>query len=214
MAAWNETIRWLYKNDITYITINAYSPVIYNCRNMLLGAQGNPPKSFKPFNGTIDYDWIIWVDNDNIWKPVDIAQLISKPEHKIVTGFYIQHDNKTYAQAIFYNESKTDLVWLPKEYIKPGNGRIKLAASGMGFMAVKAGVFETLGCPFFKPIEYQIDTTTTAFLSEDTGFCHRAISAGFEVWGDPKIQVKHEKLLMLSGDSQYGTKPENLILNR
>ena len=214
MAAWNETIRWLYKNDITYITINAYSPVIYNCRNMLLGAQGNPPNSFKPFNGTIEYDWIIWVDNDSIWKSSDIVQLISKPEHKIVTGFYIQHDNKTYAQAIFYNENKTDLVWLPKEYVNANTNRIKLAATGMGFMAVKVGVFETLGCPFFKPIEYQIDTTTTAFLSEDTGFCHRAINAGYDVWGDTKIQVKHEKPLMLSGDGQYGTMPENLILNR
>ena len=214
LNAWNETIRWLYRNDITYITVNAYSPVIYNCRNMLLGASGEPPKTFKPFNGTIDYDWIIWIDNDNIWKPIDIERLIHNGDHKIVTGFYIQHDNQTYAQAVFHGDSKKNIVWLPKEYVKPGNGRIKLAASGMGFMAVKAGVFESLECPFFRPVQYDIDDDITAFLSEDTGFCHRAINAGYDVYADTDIHVKHEKLWILSGDSVHGMKPNNVVLNR
>ena len=213
MAAWNETIRWLYKNNITYVTINAYSPVIYNCRNILLGANGSPPKDFKPFNGTIEYDWIIWIDNDNIWKPTDLEQLISNGDHKIVTGFYIQHDNKTYAQAIFQENSDTNLIWLPRESIKFNGNRFKLAASGMGFMAVQAGVFESLECPFFKPIEYE-NQNAMILLSEDTGFCHRAKNAGYDVWADPKIQVKHEKTWLLSGDDVIGVKPENVILNR
>jgi hypothetical protein len=213
MAAWNDTVRWLYRNNIEYATINAYSPVIYNCRNMLLGATGNPPRTFRPFNGVLDYDWIIWIDNDNIWTPADLEQLISNPEHKIVTGFYIQHDNKIYAQAV-YGNSKRDLYWLPKESVLGLKDRIQLAATGMGFMAVQKGVFESMECPFFRPIEYDVDDDTMAFLSEDTGFCHRAIKAGYQVWADPGIQVHHEKAWLLSGSSEHGIKPENIVLNR
>jgi GT2 family glycosyltransferase len=214
MCAWNDTIRWLYRNNIEYITINAYSPVIYNCRNMLLGATGNPPRTFQPFNGVLDYDWIIWIDNDNIWTPEDLERLISVAEHKIVTGLYIQHDNKTYAQAVFHGDSRTNLLWLPKELVQVDGNRFQVAATGMGFMAVQQGVFESMECPFFRPVEYQINDDTTAFLSEDTGFCHRAIDAGYTVWADPCIQVQHEKAWLLSGDSTHGIKPENVMLNR
>lgn len=214
MAAWNDTIRWLYKNNIEYITINAYSPVIYNCRNMLLGATGNPPRTFQPFNGTVDYDWIIWIDSDNIWTPADLEQLISNAEHKIVTGLYIQHDNKTYAQAVFHGDSKTNLLWLPKELVQVNGNRFQVAATGMGFMAVQKGVFESMECPFFRPVEYEVNDETTAFLSEDTGFCHRAINAGYDVWADPQIQIQHEKAWLLSGDSNHGVRPENIVLNR
>jgi hypothetical protein len=84
----------------------------------------------------------------------------------------------------------------------------------MGFMAVQKGVFESMECPFYRPVEYEIKYDTTAFLSEDTGFCHRAINAGYQVWADPRIQVQHEKAWLLSGNSEHGVKPENIVLNR
>jgi GT2 family glycosyltransferase len=161
----------------------------------------------------MDYDWIIWIDNDNIWTPQDLERLISVSEHQIVTGFYIQHDNKIYAQAV-YGNSNRDLYWLPKESVLGLKARFPLAATGMGFMAVQKGVFESMECPFFRPIEYDVDDDTTAFLSEDTGFCHRAIKAGYQVWADPEIQVQHEKAWLLSGSSEHGVKPENIVLNR
>ena len=215
LCSWNDTIRWLYKNKIEYVTVNAYSPIIYSCRNWLLGAKGNAPKSFKPFNGIIEYDWIIWIDSDCIWKPEDLEKLISNNDHKIVTGMYIQHDNKTYAQAISFTTEETKdikhLHWLERERVDINGSRFKLGASGMGFMAVKSGVFESFECPWFSPIPHEYENT---FLSEDVSFCCKVTQLGYTIWADPSIQIKHEKLWLLSGDSITGIKPEALILKK
>jgi hypothetical protein len=213
LCAWNDTIKYLHQNKIEYATVNAYTPIVYSCRNWLLGGKGNPPKTFKPFNGIINYDWIIWIDNDCIWKPEDLARLISNNDHKIVTGFYMQHDNKTYAQAISFTAKEVDeyqhLHWIERDQLDLASHRIKLGATGMGFMAVKAGVFESLECPWFTPVNHEYENT---FLSEDVGFCHKVSNLGYTIWGDPKIQIKHEKTWLLSGDEPTGTRPDPLVL--
>ena len=213
LCSWNETVRWLYKNDIEYVVINAYTPVVYNCRNWLLGGQGHPPKSFKPFNGAIEYDWTIWIDSDCIWKSEDLERLISNNDHKIVTGLYMQYNNKNYAQAIPFKTKETEdqihLHWLERERVDINAGRFMLGASGMGFMAVKAGVFESLECPWFSPVSHETENT---FLSEDVSFCYKARELGYAIWADPKIQIKHEKVWLLSGDNIDGSKPEAVTL--
>jgi len=194
------------------MSVHSYIPVVYNCRNTLLGGAGAPPKEFKPFNGTIDYDWIIWIDSDSIWEPSDLAKLISNLDHKIVTGFYVQHDNKTYAQAVSFKEDSADhsrLYWIEREKLNLNSGRIQLGATGMGFMAVKAGVFESLECPWFSPIHNPHENT---FLSEDVGFCYKVQQLGYNIWGDPTIQIKHEKPWLLSGDNVSGSRPEKTVL--
>ena len=215
LSAWNDTVKSLHRNNIEYQTVNAYTPVVYNCRNWLLGGRGSPPKTFKPFNGVIEYDWIIWIDNDCIWKPQDLGRLISNNDHKIVTGFYMQHDNKTYAQAIKFKSETVDnyehLHWIERTQLDLNSDRIKLGATGMGFMAVKAGVFESLEFPWFSPVPHEYENT---FLSEDTSFCCKVSSIGYKIWGDPKIQVKHEKTWLLSGDDINGTQPEPVILTK
>ena len=213
LAAWNDTVKSLHRNKIEYETVNAYTPIIYNCRNWLLGGRGRPDKTFKPFNGLVEYDWIVWIDNDCIWTPEDLGRLISNNDHKIVSGFYMQHDNITYAQAIKFKTEKTGdvthLHWIERNQLDTNSDRIKLGASGMGFMAVKAGVFESMEFPWFEPISHEYENN---FLSEDLAFCHKASKLGYTIWGDPKIQIKHEKTWLLSGDELYGTQPKPVLI--
>jgi hypothetical protein len=100
---------------------------------------------------------------------------------------------------------------LEREQLNINGGRIKLGASGMGFMAVKAGVFESLTCPWFSPVPHEYENT---FLSEDVSFCYKITQLGYSIWGDPKIQIQHEKLWLLSGDNIHGDKPNSLHLNQ
>ena len=82
------------------------------------------------------------------------------------------------------------------------NEPVKVFGAGMGFMAVKSGVFESLSRPWF-----QSPTVTTnrdgkdfsfPLMGEDLSFCYRANEAGFEVWFDPTIRVQHHKMMKLT----------------
>jgi hypothetical protein len=205
VTCWTNTVTWLNKEGIAFNVSTTYTPVIYNCRNWLLGGTGYPPKDFKPFNGKIKYDWIVWIDSDSVWTPKDLEKLISNPEHKIVTGFYIQHNNKIYAQAVEGKEKNT-MNWMPRNEVDVNGERIELLATGMGFMGVQKGVFESLTFPWFKPLVFS-DSERETFLSEDTGFCHRVKQLGYTIWGDPTIQIGHEKPWVLTGADSGGHKP-------
>ena len=208
LTCWTNTINWLYQEGIAYNISTNYTPVIYNCRNWLLGGKGYPPKTFKPFNGTIKYDWLIWIDSDSVWTPKDLEKLINEPKHKIVTGFYIQHNNNIYAQCI-KGEEKGSMHWLRRDDVDVNGPRIKLLTSGMGFMGVQSGVIESLEFPWFVPIVFPITSKepTETILSEDTSFCYRTSLLGYELWGDPQIQIGHEKSWILRGDEPNGIQP-------
>jgi len=96
--------------------------------------------------------------------------------------------------------------WMPRNEVDVNGERIELLATGMGFMGVQKGVFESLTFPWFKPLVFS-DSERETFLSEDTGFCHRVKKLGYTIWGDPTIQIGHEKSWILTGADSSGHKP-------
>lgn len=44
---------------------------------MCLGADVRRGEYQKPFDGKLDYDYIMWIDSDIIFKPKDLDKLIS-----------------------------------------------------------------------------------------------------------------------------------------
>jgi GT2 family glycosyltransferase len=73
---------------------------------------------------------------------------------------------------------------------------IEVSYTGMGFMLVKKGVFESMEYPWFRPIEKQIGDAVD-FTMEDVAFCLKAAEAGFKVFIDPTVRVGHEKKIVL-----------------
>jgi hypothetical protein len=59
---------------------------------------------------------------------------------------------------------------------------------GTGVMLVKLSVFKNLPKPWFK---FEYDAEGNPAVGEDDFFCREAQKAGFEVWCDPTIPVKH-----------------------
>lgn len=69
---------------------------------------------------------------------------------------------------------------------------LEVANTGMGFMLVKRGVFESLDYPWFRPIEKRIGTMVD-FTMEDVAFCLTAKEKGYKILVDPRVRVGHEK---------------------
>lgn len=57
-----------------------------------------------------------------------------------------------------------------------------------GFLLIKLSVFDKIAKPYFQ---FGRDENSELIYGEDTWFCQQAIKAGFDVWADPLIGVKH-----------------------
>ena len=64
----------------------------------------------------------------------------------------------------------------------------KVNALGTGFLLIRLSVFEKIPEPWFQ---FMRDQHGEMVNGEDTFFCQAAIKAGFDVWCDPLVKIKH-----------------------
>jgi hypothetical protein len=205
LKCWNKTVRWLAKNNIDWDVSSYYDPIIYNCRNIILGGVKEKGKVQSPWQGQLQYDWQIWIDSDMIWTTNDIEQLISHADKDIVTGFYMRGSDDTTTTSVADFDGKS-WIQLDRSDIDPNGDLMLVDATGFGFLAIKNGVVESLEYPWFRPVIYE-DEGNWAFMTEDSGFCHMAKAAGFEIYADPKVRLGHEKTRVLHPDLVGGFIP-------
>ena len=66
--------------------------------------------------------------------------------------------------------------------------------TGFGWVMIENGVFEKLEYPWFAPQMQVFESGEVQDMcGEDVSFCLDAQKANFEIWGDPRIRVGHEK---------------------
>lgn len=203
LVSWTRTLQWCHDNDIDYDVSITYIPIVYHARNQLLGGSRMSPKTLKPFNGELDYDWIVWLDSDQVWDPEDLAQLLTDPTHKVVTGMVLMNDNIHYNISTVDESKRDKRRWLTRDDVDFNGDCFTTPECGMGFMVVQRGVFEQLEYPWFFPTEHD-DGDMRWFEAEDGSFCNRVTKLGIDIWVDPKVQVGHEKVRVLYGDSPHG----------
>lgn len=228
LESWTDLVGYCLGNNILPLLSCKQSCNIYYVRNMCLGADISRGKYQKPFNGEIEYDYVMWIDSDIVFKPEQFGKLL---DHKndIVSGIYLMDDGNHFATCKDWDEEyfskhghfkflTLDDINLTqglspirkaggeieggksKENEKVNFSRkeelIEVSYTGMGFMLVKKGVFESMEYPWFKPIEKKIGTMVD-FTMEDVSFCLRAKENGFKIYVDPTVRVGHEKKIVL-----------------
>ena len=202
---WIQFMTFLKKNKIDFmISIEGGSNVSV-VRERCLGLEEWEvvmPNQIPPFHGKIDYTHIMWIDSDVFFKPEDFMKLLER-DKDIVAGLYLK-DPKHYAatkvsEKTAYGDlesmTKADLIG-PDE--KPIEDLIEGVGVGMGFMLVKKGVFESVQRPWFLTTPWNFSGILKLLVSEDIYFCLKAREAGFKLWLDPTVLVKHLKLVPLS----------------
>lgn len=197
--SWNDTLGALNNAGHTWAYSMSYDPVIYYARNKVLGGNNIAGKNQLPFQGTAQYDYIIWIDSDMVWKGNDILSLLAL-DKPIASACYLMQNNTNYAivEKLDYNKLATDgtFSFMSRVDLKNKLEPFKVSYVGFGLLAVKYGVFESMQYPWFRPrwVDYE---KFSDFTSEDVSFCWTAQENGYDIWVDPKIQVGHEKLIVL-----------------
>ena len=87
--------------------------------------------------------------------------------------------------------------------------------TGFGWLLIKNGVFEhdDMKYPWFAPKMQVFESGEVQDMcGEDVSFCLDAISAGFEIWCDPRIRVGHEKTRVIWSMDRYTVKRNGKVL--
>ena len=191
----------LNNKKITWAFFNNTSSNVYTAREATV--TGNIDIDFgnmDPFGGQLTYDKILWIDSDIAFNASDAIKLYES-DKDVIAGMYIASDGSV--PVIETELGKSIDIKTAMEKTEP----FKVWGTGMGFMCVKNGVFESLSKPWFQ------SSSTKAFIvdklfefnlpAEDLSFCDRVGKSGKEVWIDPSVKVTHLKLMPLIWENNY-----------
>jgi GT2 family glycosyltransferase len=199
LERWTDLVAYCLSHGIRPVLSRREACNIYYVRNMCLGADVMRGKDQKPFDGKLDYDFIMWIDSDILFNQQQFMKLLSH-DADIVSGVYLMEDGKSLATVKEWDEEyfkkNGHFNFLTIQEISGKEELIEVAYTGMGFMLIKRGVFERLEYPWFRPLEKKIGDMVD-FTMEDVAFCLRAREAGFKILVDPAVRVGHEKKVVL-----------------
>jgi GT2 family glycosyltransferase len=188
VKCWTALQQELHKQNIEYELMCEYTPNIYYIRGMLLGGNYSLGPSQHPWQGKKEYDYIMWIDSDIVFKPQHFFKLLEH-DKDMVSGLYLkkpQTDSMAdipTSFACFVDDDYRNLM------THEATGEvIEVKANGMGWMLVKKGVYEKIDYPWFGMINHH---------GEDLSFQLRAKDAGFDSYVDTSIIVGHEKGVVL-----------------
>lgn len=186
------TTRVLNEYGISYHLLNKSGSFIPSTREQVASdSYGHDWSTNEIAGGKYSYKKIFWIDSDIEWEPDDFMRIYDS-EMDIVSGVYMTHPNGTVAVNLTdpegrptkVNKSDFLLRWDP----------VEVGGVGFGFVAMKHGVFESMKRPWFKIREvYWEENGFPVNMGEDYSWCEGAKEAGYKIWVDSLVKVKHHK---------------------
>ncbi len=207
LIAWTNLLLECAKYKIKWCFMNRYTSNVYYVRNACLGGNVLSGKKQKPFQGNVDYDYIMWIDSDIVFTPDQffymLYQMEEKPHMTVLSGMYLMENNTHYPIVLDMNFeyfkkygtfeflSKTDSKCDSADFLQADY-------TGFGFILIKKGVFEKLKYPWFSPITLNVNGTDIQdFCSEDVSFCIKIAKQNVKLYIATAVKVKHEKMVCL-----------------
>ena len=200
LVCWSELLQYLPRYGITPILSSQYDSVVYYVRNKCLGGSVTRGINQKPFNGEVDYDYMMWIDSDIVFKIDDFLALLNM-DKDIASGLYKTQNGTHYATVKDWNmdhyRQNGSFEFLTEESIKDLAEPFEVDYTGFGWILIKKGVFESLEYPWFRPEWEDFGNGVMEFTSEDVGFCKNIKEKGYKIYVNPKVIVGHEKTKIL-----------------
>lgn len=199
LLAWSDLMVQVSSKGHTFSISQNYSSVVHFARAKCLGGDVLKGPDQKPFQGQVDYDVMMWIDSDIVFKPDDFFQLLESP-HKVTSGVYMMEDMQHIAAVKDWNEEYFKkygtFKFLRSDDIVGVSTYMQVAYAGMGWMLIHKGVVENLKYPWFHS-DLQKVGDLVDMSSEDVAFCRALEAAGHPVHLDTKLRVGHQKKMII-----------------
>lgn len=199
LLAWSDLLMQASNRGHQVMISQQYSSVVHFARAKCLGGNVLKGSDQKPFQSEIDYDVMMWVDSDVVFKPDDFFALLESP-HDITAGLYMMENLQEFATVKEWDEDYFTkfgtFKFLRPDDIVGAPQYMPVAYTGMGWMMIRKGVVEDLKYPWFWS-DLQKIGDLTEMNSEDVAFCRALKEAGHQIYIDTKVRVGHQKLMLI-----------------
>ena len=167
-------------------------------------------KDQKPFNG-MQYDVFVTLDSDMVFTADQLIELIENTDtHPVVAGVYMMADCTHLAvvrdwDIPYFTEHGTFKFMTPDELadikkITTANF-IPVSYVGMGFMAMRKEVLDSLSYPYFhsdlQRMTKSDGTEIVEMCSEDVSLCKNIQAAGYTIYINTNMRVGHCKEVVI-----------------
>lgn len=198
LMSWTELMMQATAKGHQCMVSQNYSSVVHFARAKCLGGDVLAGPDQKPFQGKVDYDAVMWIDSDIVFKPDDFLKILESP-HDVTAGLYMMEDMENFAVVKEWDEEffkKNGTFEFVKATTVFEEQYMPVAYAGMGWMLVRSGVMEKLKYPwFYGPL--QTIGQAQDMMSEDVAFCRSLAASGTQVYVDTSIRVGHQKKVIL-----------------
>lgn len=188
-----KTCQALSEWGIKYKFISQYSSFVPSARELTaLNKSSHDYSEEAKVAGGQEYKKIFWIDSDIEWEPEDFLKLWDS-ELDIVSGLYQLDIAGTV--AVNYPNDRGVPTRVNKVEFLLHDRPVEVGGVGFGFVAVKQGVFEKMERPWFliNRVQLEEDRPLRVNVGEDYSWCANATRAGFKIYVDPLVKVKHHK---------------------
>ena len=200
LLGWSDLLMQASSKGHQIMISQQYSSVVHFARAKCLGGDVLKGPDQKPFQGQVDYDVMMWIDSDIVFRPDDFFALLESP-HDVTCGLYMMENMQEFAAVRTWDKDyfakNGTFKFLRPDDIVGAPQYMKVAYSGMGWMMIRKGVVEDLKYPWFwGPLE-SINDSIVDMNSEDVSFCKALEAAGHPIYVDTKVRVGHRKPLVI-----------------
>ena len=200
LLAWSDLLMQATAKGHQCMISQQYSSVVHFARAKCLGGDVLKGADQKPFQGGVDYDAMMWIDSDIMFKPEDFFKILESP-HDVTAGLYMMEDLTHFAAVKDWKED--DFVksgtfrFMRPEDVVGASQYVKVAYAGMGWMLIRKGVVEDLKYPWFWSELQNFGDGIVEMNSEDVAFCRSLAAAGHPVYVDTQLRVGHQKKMII-----------------
>ena len=214
LRSWTEIFAFCMMNNITPIMSNASDNNWYSLRNKCLMSNVINGITQQPFQGKLDYDYIMWINSNMIFN-VEMFKKLLAHNRDIVSGLYLSKDIQRYEVITKldkdYLYKNGDYERLSRDNLNERKNKqnnmglppvLDVDYCGMGFMLLKKGVLEKFQYPWFKPSLTTLQDGSGNILLQDYNndefyFCMRCKDLGFNIYVDTEVIVGCQKNIIL-----------------
>jgi hypothetical protein len=199
LLAWTDLMMQASAKGHECMISQQYSSVVHFARARCLGGDVLKGADQKPFQGKVNYDAMMWIDSDMVFKPEDFFNILESP-HDVTAGIYMMEDLKHLAvvkdwDTEYFTNTGTFKFLSPPD-LENEPRYVPVSYAGMGWMLIRKGVIEDLKYPWFwSPL--QEVSGLVDMCSEDVALCKAMAAAGHQVYVDKTLRLGHQKSMII-----------------